>query len=324
MIKQQKDKLLFHYCSNQTMMSIIKHKQLWMSDISRSNDFNELTIFLPDLYYAIEDRYNASPFDLLYSKNKGKQALRLILDDVDRFIVEALRSGRLTSFVTCLSEIGDSLGQWRGYANDGKGCSIGFSKKELQKYCKNSQGKIRLCEVKYINQAEAHDYVVAQSDEILNLIRHLRKQVRDTFNLNKLSEEETEFGMSILLYGTIEDFMLNSLQFKRDAFKEENEWRMFFSSITKEERILFAEEDELPKWIKYDKDLILREKVDFYAKDDCVVTYFPVELKEISDSPIKKLFLGPKNTSYLHDIELLLAKEKMGKADVCKSSISYR
>ena len=324
MIKQQKDKLLFHYCSNQTMMSIIKHKQLWMSDISRSNDFNELTIFLPDLYYAIEDKFDSNPFELLYSKNKGKQALQLILDDVDGFIGKALRSGRLTSFVTCFSEFGDRLGQWRGYANDGKGCSIGFSKKELEKYCSNNQGKIRLCKVKYINQAEAHDYVVAQADEILNLIRNLRTRVGETFNSNELSEEETELGMSILLYGTIEDFMLDSLQYKWDAFKEENEWRMFFSSITKDEKILFAEEHELPEWIKYDKDLILREKVDFYAKEDCVVTYFPVELKELSDSPIKKLFLGPKNTSYLHDIELLVAKEKIGKADVCKSSISYR
>ena len=66
--------LLYHYCSNEVMINILKKKQLWMTDISHSNDYNELLLFFPDIYYVIEDLYNNSPFEMLY---KGKIVIKL-------------------------------------------------------------------------------------------------------------------------------------------------------------------------------------------------------------------------------------------------------
>ena len=56
------------------MINILKKKQLWMTDISHSNDYNELLLFFPDIYYVIEDLYNNSPFEMLY---KGKIVIKL-------------------------------------------------------------------------------------------------------------------------------------------------------------------------------------------------------------------------------------------------------
>ena len=38
--------------------------------------------------------------------------------------------GGVTNFVVCFCEDGDVLSQWRGYADNGKGCSLGFSVKQ--------------------------------------------------------------------------------------------------------------------------------------------------------------------------------------------------
>lgn len=40
----------------------------------------------------------------------------------------------MTTYTTCFSENGDLLSQWRGYANDAKGISIGFNKDILQTF----------------------------------------------------------------------------------------------------------------------------------------------------------------------------------------------
>jgi hypothetical protein len=40
----------------------------------------------------------------------------------------------MMTFVACFSEAGDLLSQWRGYANDAQGISIGFYKPILQTF----------------------------------------------------------------------------------------------------------------------------------------------------------------------------------------------
>lgn len=322
---RQEDKFLYHYCSNDVFFSILKNKQLWMSDISRSNDYNELRIFLPDIFYEIEDLYNAKPFELKYNDAIKNNALVDLLRDVDKYISRAQINGFLTSFVVCFSETEDSLSQWRGYANDGKGCSIGFSQSELEQYCKKYQNRILFKKVQYIDPNDADRILINQAEELLEFIRKLRDEANNLFHGIDLTEEIINITMKLLLFGKIEDFILDSLQYKLKSFDEEKEWRMYFAGITKDEKTLFADQSDLPSWRqKFDKDMILHGKLCFYAKEDCIIPYYPIDLFELSDIPIKQLILGPKNKSYEQDIKLLLAKEKMGEVDIRKSSISYR
>lgn len=322
---RQEDKFLYHYCSNEVMISILKNKQLWMSDISRSNDYSELGIFLPNIFYEIEDLYNTNPFELKYNDENNIYALVDLLRDVDKYIGGARINGFLTSFVVCFSEDGDSLSQWRGYANNGKGCSLGFSQTELEHYCKKHQDRINFKKVQYIDHDEAKRILRVQAEELLEFIRKLRDESKDLFHGKAMTEKIINQNMMLLLIGKIEDFVLNSLQYKWNSFKEENEWRMFFTGITKDDKTLFGEQSELSVFKqKYDKDMILHGKLCFYAKEDCIIPYYPIYLFELSNIPIKQFILGPKNRSYEQDIKLLFAKEKMGDADISRSSISYR
>ena len=39
------DKILYHYCNTQKMYGIMSGRQLRMSDITKSNDYNEVYMF---------------------------------------------------------------------------------------------------------------------------------------------------------------------------------------------------------------------------------------------------------------------------------------
>ena len=137
------DMILYHYCDNKALESIIKNKQLWMTDISNSNDYNEVQLFNPQLFCDIEELYKNAPFELSFQNKVDFEALKDLLILINNCITRIFDNGYLTSFVSCLCEDGDVLSQWRGYANDGKGCSIGFSREELLRFCNNSDGMIR-------------------------------------------------------------------------------------------------------------------------------------------------------------------------------------
>jgi hypothetical protein len=63
-------------------------------------------------------------------------------------------NGDYSNFVTCFREESDSLSQWRGYADYGKGCCIGPSHELLQQFCSNSSGLLRLEKVEYITDEQ--------------------------------------------------------------------------------------------------------------------------------------------------------------------------
>ena len=125
---------LYHYCRLETFLSIITNKTIRASDCNKTNDTEEsrwissliIDSFLLEIKshplfcskYAIEDK-------LIYIKN-------LISSVIEGTFYENKRN--MLTFITCFSEEGDLLSQWRGYANDGAGLSIGFNKSILQSF----------------------------------------------------------------------------------------------------------------------------------------------------------------------------------------------
>lgn len=326
MSKEDAGTILYHYCNCNTFYSIVKGKQIWMTDISRSNDYDEMEILLPEIYYAIEDEYKAAPFELIYKGKKGIEALQQLLYAISNELIRTRNNGFLTSYVVCFSEEGDLLGQWRGYANNGKGCSIGFSLNELQRYCDSTGGNITIQRVEYIAKTDrdliAHD----RAKGLLYEIRSVRDEVKRLPQSKSFTERDIDEGMLLFLLSTFEDCILDSLHYKWNGFQEEKEWRMYFKDITKDDRLLYAEKKDLSNLMKivqgkYD---IFHNRIDFYAKEDSIISYFPVNLMDLSDNPIKTVFLGPKNRSYKQDIKLLFAKEHMGIPIIQDSHISYR
>ena len=152
--------LLYHYCDNKKMANVISGHTLRMSDITKSNDYEEIQLFYPYIMKAIEKEYKTNPFSLDYKGEKDYAALKKLLRITDKFINVEFNVGEMTSFVVCFCEEGDMLSQWRGYADGGKGGAIGFSLEELKEYCKLYEGVITLAKVKYISREELQSVIV--------------------------------------------------------------------------------------------------------------------------------------------------------------------
>ncbi len=325
-MNQHNDRILYHYCSNEVLVNIIRGKQLWMTDISRSNDYNEMQMFIPGLYYAIEKEYINNPFPFKYKKKEDFDAIQLLLKDINDWTIMAHNTGFLTSYVVCFSEMGDVLSQWRGYANNGKGCSIGFSEKELQEYCIKQRGIIELRPVQYVDSKTINDIIQREAKDLIVLFPKIGIEAESIVSKQQIKELDTD-GM--ILFLTLKIYCLciyNSLQYKWDSYKEEKEWRLYFNSISKDDKTLFLPEDELADWNRmYNKEwTILHGKIEFIPKEDCLIPYYPIYLAEVSAHSIKEIITGPKNKTYIQDMRLLLAKANMGEVNIHRSGIAFR
>ena len=74
------DELVYHYCDNHKMASILSGKTLRMSDITKSNDYEEVKLFFPGILDAIEDEYRKDEFPLQYMGNTNRDTLGKLLD----------------------------------------------------------------------------------------------------------------------------------------------------------------------------------------------------------------------------------------------------
>jgi hypothetical protein len=111
--------VLWHYTTGDGLVGIICNGKLFATHVSCLNDTKEHR-HLPNLILGELElrRAGATPFVL--------QA------------IEAIEAGFLqrnaekdSGFVTCLSEVSDDLGQWRGYGGGTCGFAIGFDTKRL-------------------------------------------------------------------------------------------------------------------------------------------------------------------------------------------------
>jgi hypothetical protein len=109
---------LYHYCSTASFHAITQSHALWLSSLSLSNDTMEGKLVARAIARLAER-------DSLESK--GFRLLQRII-----VLLELAFDG----LGFCLSEKDDLLSQWRGYAADATGVSIGFSKEYLKRLAK--------------------------------------------------------------------------------------------------------------------------------------------------------------------------------------------
>ena len=316
------DKLVYHYCDNCKMANILSGKTLRMSDITKSNDYEEVKMFFPGILDAIEDEYRKDEFPLQYMDRTNRDALGKLLDwEYDILRYEFDRGG-VTNFVVCFCEEGDVLSQWRGYADNGKGCSLGFSVKELGDYCNTYKGILRFEQVDYKTVKEINVTIVEEAMKVLNELRGLRNWIVE--NLPSLNEEKIDKMFQYYFHQMISSVLMSSLKYKNETFKEEQEWRLFFSQqIYKYAKWIYG--DEEIETIVYDDMLkVIKNRIEFNVTSDDLIPFFPIKFTEISPNPIKQVIVGPQNKIMEKDFSLYVASNKLNDIDFRYSRISYR
>lgn len=319
-------KSLFHYCSNEKCFNILKTRTIRMSDIQKSNDYNELNLLFPRIYDKLLQQYIANPFPFKYDGETDMNAINRLFAISKLYWQQRFDSGDFSNFVLCFSQSKDCLSQWRGYADNAQGCCLEFDFDELIGYCNSSQGVLRLEEVVYLVEEGIEKLLVDFAKEIIKELKGLRKFIVDNMTLDD-ENKDTDGLLCFNFDGMLENAFIESLKYKSFAFQEEREWRMFFSHPPfKEPEWLYSSEkkrytgpDGFEKAINY-----LNGRIDFMATANDIVPFCPIGFDEFSQNPLRQVWIGPKNMTRESDLMLLLQKHGYTNVSIEISDISYR
>ena len=239
--------IVYHYCSLESLNSILNHRSLRLTNILKSNDSMEISWICRYYDGEFENAYkNAS--DLLKEKislERFKGYMRLFTDE---FFNE--NNADFRYYVTCFSYQDDLLSQWRGYADDGRGAAIGFDLDVLKQIVQVSPEKsqssvVSLHKISYSESEQketVHQIVCELVSEIEKMLQE-EKELSGNFE-NKTKEYEMELLDKIMnsFKKTFLKLFQVSVYMKNPFFREESEIRLCeFSS----KQLLMGREVEL-------------------------------------------------------------------------------
>ena len=282
------EELVYHYCSGLTFKEIIEKKTLRFSDITKSNDSAELrwitanisSVFLSEIKKANED----TEFNEAFQKI---DLLGLFRKFINAYFTEALFGKRkfFWFYASCFSHEGDLLSQWRGYADDGRGFSIGFNRTTFEKY--NAGGfkllSIHKGDVEYDNERQ------------LAIVEKCIKKLFENFIKAKEDDDITLENISQIFKSCFQELIEIAAFIKNPFFQEEKEWRMCVWTFKE-----FSDTDDI---LLVNNGALEHYALNYQNRNDELVSYF--DLKFAPDT-VKQIILGPKNKTDIADLRKFL------------------
>lgn len=312
--------IVYHYCSIPTFMEIIKNSTLRMTNIVKSNDFSEITFCIDEFTSAFHQafiqlkRIHTDPAFFEFAANV----------DIDKIVQSSIGNVSLTYYVTCFSMACDLLSQWRGYADDGQGVSIGFYSWPFLPFKHLSSWEFGLT---YYNMANKK---IDLKDEI---IEKLCWPIKQDGKCPKISDYEN-------ITASIIDAMIHeAVFFKNPAFSEEQEVRLVYYPFGQIRNLLvrYKLKDMATNHLYYDRmddaliipnnvNKFVREPVSFLKRGNSIVSYIDINFKSIKDRIIAEIILGPKTSLNDLDFRLFLISNgyDISKINISQSKASYR
>ncbi|MDP2301672.1 MAG: DUF2971 domain-containing protein [Ignavibacteria bacterium] len=271
---------IFHYCNKKTFWSICKNKSIWLSSIFSMNDSKELS-WGRDILTEVLKKH----------RDEFQQEFRIQLI----FIVFSIEKN-LLPLIASFSGDGDLLSQWRAYADDGKGFSIGLDASYINDYF-----PVRLKKVLY-NQKEQK-----------RLLFYSLKTFHKYWILNN-----NKFSGALL--EVLIEFSVDIASLKNPTFFEE-----------KEIRLIHLLHKENGNWVdsgghNSQKDVIPSESV-LYRKsrsNNPDVPYINVSFSYCKNNIVKEVIIGPKNKMSEHELNKRLKSLDISEIIINKSQSSYR
>jgi len=233
-----------------------------------------------------------------------------ILGDYAKRIVSDIRDywSVMTPFSFCMSEKGDLLSQWRGYANDGTGVSIGFCKEYMYDLGEEADLFSGLKKVIYDEQKAIDLFFRTTTIDVLKrnvknayISDELIQERHDAVELSELKIESLDKIFWQMLDETMQVYFA-----KNPAFEEENEWRIIFSTpVGEEKHMLFS-------------------GVEIEVMGNNLKPYKPLKIPSEDKQPIIQIILGPKNKTKISTIKYLMKMNGFENIDVVRSKASYQ
>lgn len=278
----KKSNIVYHYCSVETFRNIITNKELWLTDVTKSNDSKELQLVFEVLTEKLEQR--------THDKNISPD---FIPSQMFADFLNAFKEIELLFHVCCFSKDSDSLSQWSMYADNAAGVAIGFDSTYFSNL-KNFNKDIDFGQIKY------------SLNLISNTIDQKLKQLTDMYK--KCNEGDISWYLDFMHY-TIDDILKLAYLYKDTSFKQEHEYRIVYNSKPCICNELTGNSPSFtqtfnPNEITISSDASLGE-IGHYVSRGKLVSYRPLRLKDFG-SAIAEIVIGPKSMITVHDIEMLL------------------
>ena len=278
---------LYHYCNTNAFRSIVETSQLWLSSLGQSNDSMEGKL----AYFLIKD--------VLRELDLGESADERVMDMWFQL------TANVDCCALCLSSEGDLLSQWRGYAANGSGFSIGFEPAGLnclqapeQEAFGDWDGRPRLYYVAY-NEDEQRFHIKNLIDDMVPHLKVLKKGI--TLREALLPEQSSRSTEAIRAMGsTMFRWLPSAYTVKGSAFVEEHEARLVVVSPL------------LPTVHRY------------RTRGDSLIPYIPLSIPPGITSPIVSVRLGPANPTPIQVVEGFLEANDLGHVQVFPSKATYR
>lgn len=285
--------ILYHYCSNDAFVSVVRAKSLWLSSLTLSNDTMEGRLVNATLMRVAEK----DKLDL-----QSRERLRESIEFTERFF---------DGLGFCLSEQSDLLSQWRGYADDGRGVSIGFKREYLDELAeasvRSNPAGFELHRVEYDpdRQEALIQPTYAELRSLIAAGAFRLKGIRGFLDVRSPEQIAEEDQATAKAHGALIVELLDLLPMlfalKSPAFREESEWRLV--SMLGGKRF----EDCL-----------------FRSSRGKIIPYREFELLALSRSAIVEVVLGPKNETPVVVVQSMLAQAGFKDAEVRRSTATYR
>ncbi len=265
---------------------------IWLSSLSLSND-------------SMEGKLIAALFNQIAETDGLAQAHTHRLQGLVSFLEKII-----DGLGFCLSEDGDLLSQWRGYAADASGVSIGFSKEYLEKFGENrEQAEMGFTLQKVEYDPETQEGLVKPTYmKVKQLIDQGafkifgRRSLLDMRNDDEIEKEDGEIKSAFSrLSMTILPLFAELYLLKTWAFREEREWRLISYFLKNGD-----------------------ETCSFRAVSDRIIPFRKFELAASVGNPIVEVILGPKNITPEYVIESFLKQNGFGAVKISRSKATYR
>ena len=192
--------IAYYYCSFKTFCSMLESKSLWLTDLTKSNDSQEVTRLYNNIWDSIKPR--------------------LLSSDLDRetveFTIQQFEYAKMPQiyfdvpYGCCLSYMNDLVQQWNEYGDNGNGVSVGF---ELDWFNIKKQYPITSCS---IHSSIGYEFVGYDSPSL-----------RDNF-YNIFYQAIKDEGRNAWLMVILPTFKHYAGFIKNPSFQDEKEIRILF------------------------------------------------------------------------------------------------
>jgi hypothetical protein len=306
---------LWHYTSYRGCQGIIASKKIWATEFRFLNDREEF-LYGKALAQSLVEEEPERVGDFFPWRDTLRTAVTIA------FGASHLHEERIRIMVASFSEEGDQLGQWRAYANDSRGVSIGLDLRSIRLpsisgttvsfapcVCKLGEKRTLL------KAAFAHstNIILEWWEQTVNAARAQRalRDIRDPQFVQQLvSAHQGEIRATVSRAQAILQFDLLRIAplLKSEAFSEEKEWRLVLP---------WSAAHGLPTF----------HPIEFRFTRDALVPYIAFPLDGASDKallPLNRLTLGPgSHPSAAFGVDLFLQKEQI-RVLAERSKVSYR